>query len=294
MNYNSNNNVPPHLNQRSWLEFEEETASALCESVSRELKRLSIKTSAKRVHDTRVALRRWDSVWNVLERDGWATKKYWKQVGKDLKTLRKLLGDLRDWDVNLETGRAYGLPQLVLTAWREERGAVAKKVRGKLKHIDMDKLVKRLQKFIRTRPYELRREIAEQQLRRLAETAYAHLEPFLFEHEEEARKLEEEASNPPALHKLRLSIKAWRYFLTEFLGLTNLQLVRAQQILGKYNDLIRIHGLLVNDERFAELAKDVIERLSAQSEEHMKEFSDFRKALPYGLRPEVISHETGE
>jgi len=290
----NNQNVPPHLNQRSWLEFEEETAAAMCESVARELMRLSIKTSAKRVHDTRVALRRWDSVWNVLERDDWRTKKFWKQVGKDLKTLHKLLGELRDWDVNLETGRTYGLPQLVLTAWRQERAKIAKKVRSKLKRIDMDALVKRLRKFIRTRPHQLRREIAQNRLRKLAETAYDHLEPILYEHEEEARKLEEAATDPPSHHRLRLSIKSWRYLLTEFFGLTNLQLVRAQQILGKYNDLHRIHRLLEDDQRFAKLAKDVISRLSAQSEQHMKEFTDFRKALPYGLRPEVISSETKE
>ncbi|HEY9773640.1 MAG TPA: CHAD domain-containing protein [Planktothrix sp.] len=281
--------IPPHLNQRPWLEFEEATASALCNNVAGELKLIAKKCSAKHVHDTRVALRRWDSIWQVLERDGWRTKKYWQKVGKELKTLRKLLGDLRDWDVNFELAETLDLPEEVLDVWLKERARAEKKVKQDLRSLDIKQLIKRIDKFVRVRPQELRREIAATRLRRLAESAYTHLEPFLDEQEQMVRRLERRANTPETLHQLRLCIKGWRYLLTEFFGLTNLELVKAQQLLGKYNDVHRVLRLLTGDEKTRELAKDAVVKLEAQSEQLMKEFTEFRKSLPYGLRPSVVS-----
>jgi CHAD domain-containing protein len=281
--------TPPHLKQCSWLEFEEGTVLAVCENLSTELKRISKKASVKRVHDTRVALRRWDSVWWVLEHDGWCTKKYWQRVGKKLKKLRKVLGELRDWDVNLEMGDSLGVPDRIKDRWLEARRHTSNKVQSEVDGMDMEDIIKQLNKFLRRRPLELRQEIAQTDVLKLAESAYQHLEPFLQEREEAARQLERRARDPISLHALRVSVKEWRYFLTEFFGLTNIELVRAQQVLGKYNDNHRVLTLLRQDDQAAALAKDVIADIEEQSKQLMKEFSEFRKSLPYGLRPVVQS-----
>lgn len=283
--------IPPHLLERSWLEFEEQAAFGLCENLASELEGLDKKVSAKRVHDTRVALRRWDSIWDVLERDGWSTKKYEKRIGKHLRVLRKLLGKLRDWDVNIETGESLGVPEEILMRWIKRRDKTEKKVRAEIKDMDIPTLVSRLRKFLKKRPFALRHEIAETDLRQLAASAYAHLEPFLEQQEANTRKLERNAKDWESLHQLRLSIKAWRYFLTELFGLTNLELVKGQQILGKYNDLHRILILLREEDEAEGLAKSVIAKTEAQTDQLMKEFTEFRKRLPYGLRPSVVTIE---
>ncbi|MGH9552525.1 MAG: CHAD domain-containing protein [Terriglobales bacterium] len=218
----SDTQVLPHLNQSNWLEFEQSTAESLFENLSDELDRISHSPTSKRVHDTRVALRRWDSIWVVLERDGWRTKAYWKNVGKPLRRLRKALGELRDWDVNLETGEAVGLPKAILTEWSAERDFNRKKMRKELKKIDMDALLKQFARFIRKRPRELRQEIEETYPEQLLQTAFDHLEPFLQEQEVLTTQIERIATTPETMHQLRLAIKAWRYLLTEFYGLTNL------------------------------------------------------------------------
>ena len=282
--------TPPHLNERSWLEYQEVTANELCSNLSLELKRIAKKASAKHVHDTRVALRRWDSVWNVLERDGWHTDAFAKKIGRHLKKLRKLLGQLRDWDVNIEVGTTLGVPDELLNKWSQERDKAEKHIRSGLKKMKVGKLPKRMRKFIKVRPYELRREIAQVKLRMLAESAYAHLEPYLKEQEELTRQAEKAAHDWQTMHRLRLCIKGWRYLLTEFFGLTNLELVKAQQLLGKYNDISRISRLLSEDEATKVLAKDVLRKIESQSDLLMKEFTELRKTLPYGLRPALISH----
>ena len=280
----------PHLNERSWLEFEEITAIELCGNLALELKRISKKASSKHVHDTRVALRRWDSVWNVLDRDGWRTDVFDKKIGRHLKKLRKLLGELRDWDVNIEVGTTLGVPAALLEDWSQARDRAEKHIRSGLKKMKVAKLPKRMRKFIRVRPYEVRREIAQVKLRMLAESAYAHLEPYLTEQEELTRQAEAVANDWQTMHQLRLCIKGWRYLLTEFFGLTNLELVRAQQLLGKYNDISRISRLINEDEASKVLAKDALSKIESQSDLLMKEFTELRKTLPYGLRPVMISH----
>lgn len=287
----SSTTTAPHLKERSWLEFEESTAIALCNNLAEELKLLAKKANARHVHDTRVALRRWDAVWSVLERDGWRTDAYNKRVGRHLKRLRKRLGELRDWDVNIETGQSFSVPDQLLERWKQERSQAEKRMRRGLKEMKVGKLPKRLRKFIEKRPFQLRREIAQVKVRLLAENAYEHLEPYLVEQEELTKDAEAVAHDWQTLHQLRLRIKHWRYLLTEFFGLTNLELVRAQQLLGKYNDISRISRLLNESEHTKALAKDALAKIESQSELLMKEFTEFRKSLPYGLRPAVVSRK---
>ena len=70
----------------------------------------------------------------------------------------------------------------------------------------------------------------------------------------------------------------------EFFGLTNLELVRAQQYLGKLNDLDRTRNLLLRD---GEL--DALIKLKAEYQGIRRQFNAIRKNLPYGLRPYMKS-----
>lgn len=279
--------TPPHLIEKVWLEFERDTALGVFDELEKTLERLSARSTAKRVHEARVALRRWDSVWAVLERDGWRTDKYWDKVGGKLKKLHKALGRLRDWDVNLEYAQQFKVPDDIVQEWKKERARVRNKVRERLKRLKVKKLLARLKEFVHMRPLELRSEV----LSAHNVSAYYHLEPYLSRQERETTEIEKNARSAEELHQLRLSIKAWRYLLTDFFYLTNLQLVRAQQLLGKLNDLERILNLLHGETASSapHSLKSVINKIEKQKDDHLKEFSTFRKELPYGLRPHIRS-----
>lgn len=281
--------VPPHLKERSWLEYERSVALGTFDDLARSLMRLkkskSKSQNAKLVHDTRVTLRRWEAVWFVLEKHGWNEEKYWRQVGRKLRRLHKLLGNLRDWDVNIETAEFYGLPQPVIQRFKKERDRAGKSVTARLSHINMKKLLKRMAAFLHERPLAMALE--EKNTEMLARCAYVRLEPVLREQEETTGALDAHAKTIEEMHELRLSIKAWRYVLADYFGLTNLQLVKAQQMLGKLNDLNRLLSLL----KKASIAKSItLDKVTAMMHEEnrlLKDFQSFRSALPYGLRPSV-------
>jgi CHAD domain-containing protein len=282
-------NPPEHLTDTPWLEFEQMTARSCLENLEREMKLLAKKANAKRVHDTRVALRRWDSIWSVLQSDGWETEDFKEKVASRLRKLHSRLGKLRDWDVNIETALNHGLSDQFIKDWLRERGKLGRKVKKAIKKMNVPKLLKRLRRFVEQRPAQMADEYAGREAL-LHVSAYEHLEQYLTQQERTAHQLEQEAITPEELHKLRLSIKAWRYLLAEFYMVTNLELVRAQQILGKLNDVWRVLSLLQDmpDEQ-RDLAKNVIADLQANREKLLKEFTDFREALPYGLRPSISS-----
>ncbi len=278
--------VPPHLDGSPWLMFEQQTALLIYDDLSRSLRRLSKKPSADRVHIARVVLRRWDCIWHVLEDDGWMSKKYWRQVGKELKEIRHMLGTLRDCDVNIELAESLGAPQEIIENWLMERKQIARKTKKRLKNLNVEKLLKRMSKFLLERPEKLRHDF-ESNGASGSDSAYAHLEPFIKAQEQIARDLACTAKSPEEMHALRLGIKAWRYLLAEFYGLTNLQLVRAQQILGKLNDLHRVSVLLEATE--SPLANESLSKSKEQREKLLDDFTQFRESLPYGLRPCISS-----
>lgn len=278
--------VLPHLDNSPWLAFEQQTAFSLYEDLSMALRRLSKKPTADRVHEARVALRRWDCVWNVLRQDGWESDKYAKTVGKELRRIRKLLGTLRDCDVNIEVAQGLGVAETVINKWKYEREIVARHTRKKVRNLKVGRLIKTLRKFLRKRPNKIAHHF-DGNGTSASGSAYQHLEPFINSQEEIARELAMTASTPEELHALRLAIKAWRYLLAEFYGLTNLQLVRAQQILGKLNDLHRVASLLKTSE--SPLANDSLSKLSDQQNKLLDDFTQFRKSLPFGLRPRISS-----
>ena len=224
---------PAHLMECTWLAYEQERALIVWQTLARELSGLAVHATARQVHDTRVALRRWESIWKVLKSDGWNTKKYWHEVGRHIRKLYKLLGDLRDWDVNLEIGQASGLPDDLITEWSGFRSEIENAVNCHLDQCDFKRIIKLQRQFILRRPTKLVRKLEPLSPASLLESAYDHIEPFLQDKEARAQELERKADSPESLHQFRLSIKAWRYILVEFYGLTNLELVRASTDSGQ-------------------------------------------------------------
>jgi CHAD domain-containing protein len=203
-----------------------------------------------------------------------------------LKRLRKVLGELRDWDVNLEIAHTFSLPEELIKSWTHRRDRAAQQVRNQIRKLNVEKLLKQLRLFLDKRHTKLNNRLKLSSS--MKASAYRHLEPYLIEIENRTRNLEVRATSAEELHQLRLSIKDWRYFLTEFFGLTNLQLVHSQQLLGKFNDLQRVLRLMQEDEGDHH-AKWIITSIKRTQNAYLEEFKAFRKSLPLGLRPAIIS-----
>ncbi|HNB24298.1 MAG TPA: CHAD domain-containing protein [Candidatus Melainabacteria bacterium] len=284
--------APPHLREQPWLELEQKTALGIYEDVEKVLKKLAKvklhkEPAAKTVHETRVVLRRWESIWGVLERDGWNDKKFWKKTGSKLRKLHKMLGNLRDWDVNLEFAEQYELPDSVRKVFKKERAKAGKKVAKSLEKLEVKQLSKSLLKFLLKQPQQIA--VRHAGSSKLFQSAYSHLEPLLAEQEDTARALEAHAHTPSELHELRLVVKSWRYLLADFFGLTNLELVKAQQLLGKLNDLERLSQLVGAIAAQDAGATRAMIKLQEQKLKLLSDFDVLRHNLPYGLRPSVTS-----
>lgn len=272
--------VPPHLSGTPWVKHEETTAKSAFKDVSREIKRLSEKVTEKRVHDTRVALRRWFSIWRVLREDGWQTDKCKKSYIKPLKKLQQTLGALRDMDVNIELGGKLGCTESTLAAWSERRQHLKEKLEKFVKTSDIDGIVADLKEYMRR---QARKVGAKLPRAKSGQSAFDHLELYLLHQESIVREEADTAQTPEEMHELRLSIKRWRYLLTEYFGLTNLQLVRAQQLLGQLHDLDRLTPLLVHDDE----QRLALLNLKERRHKVLNEIAEMRLKLPYGLRPQV-------
>lgn len=276
-------NIPPHLAALTWVVFERDTAFTVWDGLERELFQLSRKVSEKRVHDTRIALRRWNSVWQVLKRDGFESKKFAKRVDKKLQKLLKVLGEARDCDVNVELGDKVGVTKETLDKWRKEQKVLSRAAKRYVEALDVDQVVKDFDKCLNRRARKLSRQLFETSYGQ--ETAYQHMERYLVEQERVVFDMERTAKTPEELHQLRLGIKAWRFLLAEFFGLTSIGLYMTQQDLGRFNDLTRI-GELIKDLPEESKASEAIKKLN---EKNMKDFAKSRKQLPYGLRPMVLT-----
>lgn len=275
--------VPPHLAQSSWINYEAQAAISVVESLSDELKRLSKKVNAERVHKSRVALRRWFSVWQVMKDDDWQSKKFKKNVAKPLRKLLSMLGDLRDQDVNLELGEKLEVNKELLSRWKSERKRLKTQLCDYVDELDLNELVGEIPKYLRDRADKV--EKANKNGKVLQESAYVHLDRYVIEHERQVRQMATSATSPEELHALRLSIKRWRYVLTEFFGLTNLELVRAQQLLGQIHDLDRLTPALKADKS----SQRALVNLERRRMQLLEEFARMRNDLPYGLRPVMYS-----
>jgi CHAD domain-containing protein len=274
--------VPPHLAEVGWIEHEARCAMVVYRDLRRELTALKKKVSATRVHRARVTLRRWSSLWNVLRKDGWETDKYNKRIGERLRELQKLLGELRDLDVNIEQGERLGCSQQQLERWSKKRPKLQKKLETFVKQQDLSSILSELRKYLVKRPAKIRAKLAKA---KAEQSAFNHLELYLLKQESIVREQAEQARTPDEFHRLRLGIKKWRYLLTEFFGVTNLELVRAQQILGQMHDLDR----LTPDLSEGKSEQEALEKLKKKHKQLLGEIEEMRRRLPYGLRPQIIS-----
>ncbi len=275
--------VPPHLAQSSWINYEAQAAIAVATSLAVELKRLNKKVNADRVHKSRVALRRWFSVWAVMKDDEWQSGKFKKGITKPLRKLLSMLGELRDQDVNLELGEKLEVSKEQIKKWKADRKRLKNRLCDYVDELDLGGMVSEIPEYLRSRADKVEKAMNNGKV--LHESAYVHLDRHVIEHEREVRQRASSATSAEEMHALRLSIKRWRYILTEFFGLTNLELVRAQQLLGQIHDLDRLTPLLDSDKS----NQRALVNLERRRMQLLEEFARMRNDLPYGLRPVIYS-----
>jgi CHAD domain-containing protein len=274
--------VPPHLSRTGWITHEANCAIAVYQDLRKDIRALKKKVTANHVHKARVTMRRWFSVWKVLKDDHWDTKSFEKSIGKRLRKLQKLLGELRDVDVNIEQAQKLGCSQTLIDLWGAQRRRLEEKLEKWVRKEDLRWLMDKLGRFLRKRAQKIQAKLPRA---KAEQSAYQHIEHFLLKQESIVRERADEARTPEEYHQLRLGIKGWRYLLTEFFGVTNLELVRAQQILGQMHDLDRLTPLLVHDDDQAE----ALAKLKERRKELMVQIQDMRTRLPYGLRPQITT-----
>jgi CHAD domain-containing protein len=120
---------------------------------------------------------------------------------------------------------------------------------------------------------------------------------FLEATERVAHEQAKSANTDEELHQLRLSVKRWRYILAEIFGLTNLELVLAQQLLGKHHDLTLLKEALEATSNKLK-AKNIVGLEEAQSRLVLElrslteEIIPLKDNLPYGLRPSTSFEPT--
>lgn len=275
---------PAHLTSETWVDFELRAALSLLRTMESELKKLKLRLIKERVHKSRVSLRRWYSIWGFLAEDGWEEKKFKKKVLTPLREFLRELGQLRDCDVNMETSEKLDCDVATLEEFQAERKVLKARIEKSLSELDPPKLCSQIENYLLEKAEDLREQM---NLSPNADhSAFSHFDVYLAAHEEVVRKLVERASTPESLHKLRLAIKKWRYLLTECMGLTNLELVKAQTLLGEIHDFDRLEPTLEmqNDSSGALL------RLRLQRDSLVREFEELKNSLPFGLRPGNISY----
>ncbi len=279
-NYNS----PAHLLAESWVDFELRAAMHLLNAMESELKKLKLRIIKERVHKSRVSLRRWFSVWSFLVEDGWELKKFKKKVLNPLRAFLKELGDLRDCDVNIETAEKLQCDEETLNEFKELRKKLKRRIDKSLSELNPPEMANQIEEYLLERAEELTKAIDASPA--ADHSAFAHFDLYLSSHEEQVKKLMLKATSPESLHKLRLAIKKWRYLLTECMGLTNLELVRAQTLLGEIHDYDRLEPVLedVHEETGA------VNRLRLERAALVNDFELLKKDLPFGLRPGIISY----
>lgn len=306
--------APEHLLMLNWFELEETRALSVLEEMQAALKLIDEKLSPRRVHEVRVVIRRWYSVWDILKVDNWRDHRYDKKVGKPLTKLNKALGRLRDLDVNIELATAFHAPTVLLSHWRRLRNKRRRKVAEKLASLKAKRIGKELAEHLSRRAYEIERLLiplsedeersatANHTLSPLAKSSYHHLAAYLERCEEEARVMASQHLSYEELHELRLIIKRWRYLLAEFFGLTNLELVKVQQLLGKHHDLVRLREEIENFEKKqnSHLSGDEKKKLKQTTSRITLELArlddvieKLKPELPYGLRPYRLSQLIG-
>ncbi len=278
--------IPRHLSDATWIDFEFEAALKLSRNLSVELNKLNQKVSERRVHKARVALRRWFTIWKVLKEDGWQTKSLRAKIVRPLKDLLSLLGKLRDFDVSISICQELEAPKKLLDDLQKSRNKLRVLISDYIHSSDIDKLSKRLEKQLKKRAKKYTKSSFATKKAKLS--AFKHIDKYVVQQEKTVRKLAKKAMTPKQLHQLRLGIKGWRYLLAEFFGLTTLELVTTQQLLGQIHDLDRVAILLSKSKN----SENSLRLLAVKRSDLLKDFEQVRENMPYGLRPAVISMKT--
>ncbi|MBY0356893.1 MAG: CHAD domain-containing protein [Candidatus Obscuribacterales bacterium] len=264
---------PVNLQEQTWVEFELSAALGLSGALAFELTKLKHRVNKERVHKSRVALRRWFSVWTVLSEDGWSKKKFRQGVIKPLRKLLKKLGSVRDIDVNIELARKLGCEKALIKHLARKRRKARKKLEKLIKTTDLQAVTAGIHDYLSKTAKNLHTETVD--------AAYEHFDRYITRLEERVKRMAQTAKSPEDLHQLRLVIKQWRYLLVECFGLSNNELVISQQYLGDIHDLDSFRQILIKlDEQSPALA-----RLKTRRQELMARFKSESQKLPYGLRP---------
>lgn len=265
----------PHLAEGSIVEYELRTALALQVSMEEGLRKLKEKTSKENVHKSRVALRRWFSVWSLLQEEGWNSAEFDRNQIRPLKSLLKSMGRLRDLDVAIEKAKSLQCTKELIKRLKLKRKKREDELTAMLSDLSPLEITDAIGVYLRKRA-----EIMDKASR---STPYEVLDEHLREQEQKVSKLARKAADPESLHKTRLAIKKWRYLLTECMGLTNFDLVKAQTVLGDMHDLDRLEEILKKNKEPAEVFK----RLKSARAELYRDWMRTRESLPYTLRPGV-------
>lgn len=274
----------PHQCEGNWIDFQLAAAKALLRPLRFEIARLKAKATPQRVHKARVALRRWFSVWSLLCDDGWEGRNFAAKVIKPMRLLLKSLGGLRDVDVSIELCGKYDGGASFIQELESRRKAARKKLAKAVRGFEVSDLVRTISAYLDKRAGKLRCKIeAPSGL----ETPFERFDRHLREHESRVAQMAQVADSVEELHELRLEIKKWRYLLTECLGVTNLDLVACQQLLGEIHDLDRLLEEIRDYKKFDLTHFEAV--LEQARRECLANFESLRGNLPYGLRPGITS-----
>ncbi len=291
---------------QDWLSMEYQIAQEAVNELEGVLVFLKQEEGKESVHDMRVMFRRWYSIWGVMRRDGWETEKYKKGLGRDIRLAYKILGKIREFDVMCSLSKKIGLCDDVVNAFRRKRDSVREKLVKQLSKIDLSKLFKRLRRYLTEREQILdikykarsrflrvvggksggKSKAQNRKARKMVESE-EHFNIVLAEHERRTADLVSRAHTIEELHDVRLSVKAWRYLLVEFFDNTHPVLVKAQQYLGKVNDLDHLANFLETKKLGLEphLVKKQISITIKKRDEMRTKFDQLKRSLPYGFRP---------
>jgi len=259
-------------------EFAVEQAGRFLGELAIQIKRARGSRSAERIHDLRVALRRFKSVLQALEScfpDDGA-----RAIRLRLKGIMGAAGDVRDRDIAAELVGQMGAPESGLLAgrFRSDRKKAAAVLSGLLKGwvdgqvgAEWDRALKAgggeaayCAKPVMDSARNAIRRIAEKQLRR------------------GKRALREDAP-PKKLHRLRIATKEFRYTVDLFapvLGDSAAKLVdelkELQTLLGDINDLASARRLVETADDSGDIARQL-------KKKQRKKIRKFRKAWSHRL-----------
>jgi CHAD domain-containing protein len=262
----------------AWISFEALAAYRLLENLQLQLYRLDKKLSVKRIHDARVAIRRWSAIWNVLRENGWESPKFRKKASEPLAHLLTHLGKTRDLDVMLELGDQLGCKPRFIKRLEKNRRLAARSLKKELDKTQASFLIQYIASYLQQRETKLEKALGDSSS--AAESVEQHVN-FALEHQEEhVESLQSELDSPKGMHQLRLSLKAWRYLVTEFCGIRNSELELAQTVLGEIHDLDTLNELLLEDgANILALAN-----LKQRRTKLIEQAKSVVNRLPYGLR----------